>query len=349
MIPLYKPYMPSLPEMDTILHSGHLAAGVYTEEFEDRLRFFFPNEYTLVTSTFNTAISIAITTFDLQHGDEVIASPMACLASTQPYATAGLKVIWADIDPSTGTLNPDSVKERITSKTRAIIHNHFCGYPGYIDEINEIGRDNGLLVIDDGIECFGASYKGKRIGNCGTDVTVFSFNPVRILTTVDGGAILFSNIKTYEKGRLVRDCGIDRSEFRDELGEINPKCDIGVQGYSATLSNVNSYIGIRQFEDLDIRLKKHRLNAEKWKSTLVEYGSYKPLISPDGEPNYWVFGILAPNKRECIEKFRRLGYYASGVHINNNIYSVFGKQDTLPGVNQFYNSFVALPCGWWVD
>ncbi len=349
MIPLYKPYMPELPDIDSVLHSGQLAAGKYTTEFEGELQKYLSQENVISTSTFNTAISVAITTFDFEYGDEIIVSPMACLASTQPYATAGLKIIWADIDPSTGTLNPDSVKRMITSRTKGIVHNHFCGYPGYIDEINSIGKEYGVTVIDDGIECFGTTYKGKMIGNCGTDVTVFSFNPVRVLTTVDGGAVAFHDKSLMQKAILVRDCGIDRSIFRDELGEINPKCDICVQGYSATLSNVNAYIGIQQFRDLEKRIKKQRSQAEKWKQTMSEYGDYKVLESPNGEPNYWVFGILARNKQDCIRNFRNLGYYASGVHINNNIYSVFGKQNTLPGVKEFYNSFVALPCGWWMD
>lgn len=349
MIPLYMPYMPELPDVNAILHSGQLAAGKYTKEFENGLQRYVGINNILATSTFSTAISVAITACGFEHGDEVIASPMACLASTQTYATAGLKIVWADIDPVTGTLSPDSVREKISIRTKGIIHNHFCGYPGYIDEINAIGREYGLTVIDDGIECFGTTYKGKKIGDCGTDVTVFSFNPVRVLTTVDGGAVLFRNKYLYEQGILIRDCGIDRRIFRDELGEINPACDIALQGYSATLNNVNAYIGTRQLKTIENRLKKQRENAKKWDDVLDDEAGCKPLTSRNGEPNYWVYGVLASNKRECILKFREKGFYASGVHINNNIYSIFGKQDTLQGVQEFYDSFVALPCGWWVS
>jgi len=348
MIPLYKPYIPPLPELNTILHSGNLASGTYTKEFEQSLRRYLSQEYVISTNTFNTAISVVITAFDMKIGDEVIASPMACLASTQPYFTAGLKIVWADIDPKTGTLDPESVEKKISSKTKGIIHNHFCGYPGYIDEINKIGKKYGVKVIDDGIECFGSEYKSKLIGNCGTDATVFSFNPVRMLTTVDGGGVVFREKQYLEKAMLIRDCGIDRKNFRDSLGEINPSCDIVLPGYSATLSNVNAYIGVKQFDDLEKRLKIHRENANKWKEKLSGVKDYKAMESLNGRPNYWVFGILAQQKRDCIQYFRKLGYYASGVHINNNIYSVFGKQATMPGVKEFYDSFVALPCGWWM-
>ncbi len=349
MIPLYKPYMPELPELDAILHSGSLTAGAYTQEFERQLKGFFPADHVAAVNSFNSAISVVIKTFGFQHGDEVIVSPMACLASTQSYAAEGLRIIWADIDPHTGTLSPDSVKSKITSKTKGIIHNHFCGYPGYIEEINALGREHGIRVIDDGIECFGSSYRGNRIGNCGTDATVFSFNPVRFLSTIDGGAIVFNDDNEYRKSQMIRDCGIDRERFRDAMGEINPDCDITMQGYSATMSNVNAYIGCCQMNGVQQRIAKHRMNAAIWDETIHRYGPFTPLKSSHGEPNFWIYGILAPHKTECIETFRKLGYYASGVHIRNDIYRVFGGAQALPGVAEFDQSFVALPCGWWME
>ncbi len=349
MIPLYKPYMPDLPEMDAILHSEMLTYGSYTEEFEKKLRTYFGNPYLLVITSFQMAISVALTAMGLMPGDDIIASPMACLASTQPYLSYGLNVNWADVDPKTGTLAPESVENRITKGTKAIVHNHFCGYPGYIDEINTIGRRHGIPVIDDGIECFGSEYHGMKIGNCGTDVTIFSLTAVRFCNCIDGGIVIFKDKDLYEKSLLIRDCGIDRSRFRDRLGEINSDCDISLVGYSATMSNVNGYIGMRQMDAIDDLLKKHRLQAEKWKSMYEEQNTMVPIYREDCNPNYWVYGVLADNKVGTIESFRKMGYYASGVHIRNDIYSVFGKQDVeLPGVAKFYKKFVALPCGWWM-
>lgn len=354
MVPLYKPYIPELPLLDEIIHSGQIASGKWTSKFENELKKYFGTDKLIVTSSFNTAISVAITTLGLKYGDEVIASPMACLASTQPYLCEGLKIKWADIDPDTGTLDPNDVKCKISSKTKLIIHNHFCGYVGYIDEINKLAKENNIFVIDDGIECFGSKYNGRLVGNTDSDVVVFSFNPVRILTTVDGGCVIFNNKTLYEKSILVRDCGIDRSIFRDELGEINPNCDIIIKGYSATMSNVNAYIGYEQLKTVQDRLKKQMENANKWNSILYnneEYNKYniKSLNIRNTNPNYWVYGLLTGDKRELIKLFRVKGYYASSVHINNNIYSIFDKQDTLKGVQKFMNSFVALPCGWWME
>jgi perosamine synthetase len=350
MIPLFKPYIPELPELLPILNSGSLAYGIYAREFEKKLSEFIGVENMIVTNSFNMAILVALSTIGIDIGDEILLSPMACLASTQPLLSVGIKVRWADIDPSTGTLSPDSVRKRITMNTKAIIHNQYCGYIGYIDEINEIGREYGIPVIDDCIEAFGGEYKGNKIGNVGTDVTVFSFTAVRIPNTIDGGAVAFKDKSLHDKSILVRDAGIDRSRFRDDIGEINPMCDIEIVGYSATMSDVNGYIGIQQMKEVPNILKKQRQNALHWDKYLLEgFKGLIPIKRSDIYSNYWVYGLLSESKRETIIKFRDLGYYASGVHLNNNRYSVFGDRTELSGVTEFNNKFVALPCGWWMD
>lgn len=351
MIPLYKPYMPDLPELEEILHSGQLAYGAYSKAFEHSLEGFIgcTPGHVLVTNSFNMAIAVAISLLNIKACDEVIASPMACLASTQPFASQGIQVRWADIDPKTGTLLPESVKGKITSRTKAIVHNHFCGYPGYIDEINAIGQEYGIPVIDDCIEAFGSEYRGKRIGNCGTDITIFSFNAVRLPNTVDGGAVLIRDTELVRKAELIRDCGIDRSIFRDDIGEINPACDITLIGYSATMSNVNAYIGLCQINDMDGILQAQRRNAVWWDNLLSTRQGMQGIKREDTRPNYWVYGLWADDKRAVIQDFRKEGWYASGVHINNNIYSIFGKQQLLPGVEEFNRHFVAVPSGWWVQ
>jgi perosamine synthetase len=350
MIPLFKPHMPELPELLPILNSGALAFGKYGHEFEKNLSNFIYTENLLVTNSFNMAILIALSALEIGYGDEVILSPMACLASTQPLISAGLKVKWADIDPNTGTLSPESVRKSITKNTKAIIHNHYCGFIGYIDEINEIGREFGIAVIDDSIEAFGGEYKGKRIGNTGADITVFSFNAVRIPNTIDGGAVVFKDRSLYEKSILLRDCGIDRSRFRDDIGEINPLCDITMIGHSATMSDVNAYIGIQQMKEIPKILMKQRENAKNWDSYLSEnFPGITPLKHSNTNPNFWVYGLLSERKRETILQFRELGYYASGIHLNNNCYSIFGDKTELVGVSEFNRKFIALPSGWWME
>lgn len=340
----------NLPELNNILHSGSLNYGEWGKKFEKKLSEFIGNPNIAVVNSFNSAMLVALTTLGIKGGDEIIASPMSCLASNQPFAAIGAEVVWADIDPATGTLSPESLKEKISSKTKAIFHNHYCGYPGYIDEINEIGRQYGIFIVDDAIEAFGSEYKGYKIGNTGTDATVYSFQTVRLPNTIDGGAFCFKNIDLFEKAIRIRDYGIARNIFRDKRGEISRKCDIKEPGYGATLSDVNSYIGCIQIENITELLKKQRKNAKIWENKIEEeFPQLLPLTKAYQNPNFWVYGLLAKNKIETILHFRELGYYASSVHLPNNNYSIFGKQKQLPGVEEFYSKFVALPCGWWFD
>lgn len=352
MIPLYKPYMPEqLPELNNILYSGMLAYGKWGRLFEEKLGDFIGEKKILTVNSYNAAMQVALTAIGVKDGDEIIASPMSCLASNQPLVTQGTKVIWADIDPLTGTLNPEDVRKKITSKTKAILHNHHCGYAGYIDEINTIGRENGMIVIDDAIEAFGTKYKDNYIGNVGSDVTIFSFQTVRLPNTIDGGGLAFKNEELFQKASLIRDLGVDRSHFRDKYGEISSECDVSLPGYGVTAGEVNSYIGIQQLKDIETLLTQQQKNGAIWKKFINKNYPECELVGTNIHqlPNNWVFGILSSKKKEMIKEFRDKGFYASGVHLPNNKYSVFGNMEELSGVTDFYSRFLAVPSGWWVN
>lgn len=352
MIPLFKPYMPDdISGITDILYSGELSYGKWGKAFEEKLCEYIGIPNILTINTYSNAIIIALLTLGIKAEDEVIASPMACLQSNLPLATYGLKVVWADIDPKTGTLDPSSVEKKITSKTKAIIHNHYCGYPGYVDEINKIGKRKEIFVIDDCIEAFGSQYKDRKMGNLGTDVTLFSFQTVRFPNTIEGGAIVFKDKSLFQKAILCRDLGIDRPHFRDQNGEISTQCDISSLGIAAMTPEINSYLGCIQMKNIDIVLNKQKANAFQWQKYFEQSSILVTEMNKrvDILPNYWVYGILTPNKLQMMSQFRNLGYYTSGIHSNNNYYSVFGEREELFGVNEFMSNFLALPCGWWVN
>lgn len=352
MIPVFKPFMPDAitAELETILHSGKLAFGEYGRKFEEQLKHYIGNEKVLTVSSYNHALLIVLSTLGLKPGDEVIASPVSCLASNQPFAVKGLKVVWADVDPNSGAMSVEDVKRKITKNTKAIFHNHYCGYLGHVQEMNTLGKMYGIPVIDDNIEAFGSQLKNNKSGNLGTDISVFSFQTVRLPNTIDGGAIVFQDNQLFEKAKLIRDYGIDRMNFRNGLNEINKACDISLEGYGALMSEVNSLIGLRQMTQIDNLIEKQRQNSSKWTNILEKIPHVNELKpTPNVLPNYWVFGVLSDNKLETIREFRNHGFYATSVHINNNIYSIFNNKTNLKGVNEFMERFVAIPCGWWLN
>jgi len=340
-----------LPELSHILHSGALAYGKWGKRFEQALKDFIGCEEEILTvNSYTEALQVMLTAAGIKAGDEIIASPQCCLASTQPLVSYGAKIVWADIDPARGTLDAEDVEKRITPRTKMIFHNHHCGYPGHIDEINAVGKKHGLLVVDDCIEAFGAEYKGRKLGNVGTDITTLSFQTVRLPNAIDGGAIIFRDANCYRKAVRVRDLGVDRTTFRDESGEIDPTSDVPMCGYGATMNEVSSYIGYSQMQVLPELLDRQRKNAANWQEHFRKMLPEMTLLDTEhAVPSYWVFGLLSPRKRETIERFREKGYYASGVHVPNSCYSVFGRQESLKGVREFHSRFLAIPSGWWAD
>lgn len=352
MIPIYKPFMPEsiTNGINEILYSGQLAYGKYGREFENALSRFIGNSNILTTATYNQALMMVLSVLDLKPGDEIIASPVSCLASNQPFAVKNLKIKWIDVDPETSAMDVSLFRSLITKNTKAIFNNLFCGYAGELDEVYKVGKEFGIPVVDDCIEAFGTEYRGKKTGNTGADMAVFSFQTVRLPNTIDGGAITFNNETLLNKARLIRDYGIERSNFRLENGEINPNCDILLEGYGATMSEINSFIGLKQMEEIKSLLAQQKTNAQKWNAHFENHLEAKALkISKNTDPNYWVYGVLAENKTEFLQLMKDQGFYATGVHINNNIYSVFKNNINLPGVDEFMKKYVAIPSGWWVN
>lgn len=353
MIPLHKVFMPGdiIDQIEKILYSGQLTYGRYTEEFEKKLIDFIGNPLLITTSNNNNALQVALSIIDIYKGDEIIASPMSCLATNQPIITSGAKVVWADIDPCTGTLDPDEVKKKITRNTKAIIHYHWCGYPGYIDEINSLAKQYDIRVIEDATEAFGAEYKGKKIGSTNSDIVCFSFQPVRIPNTIDGGAISFNNKNLYLKAVLAQDYGIDRKRFRDKLGEINKNCDIAIKGYNAKMNEFSGYIGIKQMENVKHLLSIQRDNADFFNSHFRD-SNLKCLEISNREilPSFWVYTLLIEDIDTYLKYCREHGIYTSKVHLRNDYYSCFGAGlcEDLKGVDYFSRRELCIPSGWWV-
>lgn len=338
----------SLPLLDNILHSGQLAYGAHAKKFEEKLAQYIGIQKLLCSSSFNTAYLIALKTIGLRRGDTVIASPMCCLASSQPLALSGLNVIWADIDPETGLLDPDSVKKSLKPGVKAIIHNHFCGYAGRISEIQKLAFENNLKLIDDVSEAFGTEFQGRKAGNWDADVTIYSFQTVRLPNAIDMGGISFKEPDNFIVAARLRDYGIDRQRFRDEDGEICSGCDITEAAYGALPNDVNAYVGLCSLEKTPELIEQQRENAKFWEKYSIP--DLTPLKLNEGsKPNYWVYGGLIENKKEFIRFMKNNGQYAvSGIHLPNYYYSLFGNQKTLNGVKKFYNQFVGIPCGWWM-
>lgn len=351
MVPLFKPYMPEKIEsgVSTVLHSGKLAFGANGRQLEQELTKWLGSSGVAVVNSFGSAMELLLSLYKIGPGDEVIMSPIGCLRSSQPVVCCGAQVVWADIDPLTGTLCPQSVQEKITTRTKLIFNYHHLGYLGYTEELNQIGQQYGIPVVEDCLDGLGGVYQGHKAGTCG-DAAVISFDAVRLPNAIEGAALVLRDPVLFAEVMIKRDLGVDRFRYRDQYNEINPDCDIEVTGYACTLNEVNALIALTQMSELDRLLAIRKENAARWKVRLDGRSDCKILSEIVGtEPNYWVFGLLTDHKMELLKQFRTEGFFASGIHFPNNHYSVFRKNDasTLPGAEDFYRRFLALPCGWW--
>ena len=189
-IPLFKVHMPKdvdKPLLE-VLHSGYIGQGPKVEEFEKKLSQFLGTENVLTLNSGTSALHLALRLANVGEGDEVISTPMTCSATNEPILAAGAKIVWADVFPENGLIDPSSIEKKITKKTKAIVGVHWGGMPFQIDEINKIALENNLKVIEDAAHALGAEFNGTKIGSH-SDYVCFSFQAIKHLTTVDGGAI----------------------------------------------------------------------------------------------------------------------------------------------------------------
>ena len=239
MLPLVKPYIAPademMPAIEKILYSGYIAEGEAVYNFEREFGEYIGNPNVLMLSSGTAALHIALLLLNVGPGDEVISTPMTAEPTNTTIALTGAKVIWADVDEKTGLLDPKSVREKITEKTKAIMLVHYAGMVCDMDEFNKISAEFDIPVIEDTAHAFGSRYNGKIIGS-NSRFTCYSFQAIKQLTTVDNGAIAFRDESDVAAARRLRWFGLDKKVPRLEN-------DITRAGYKYGMNNVTATIG----------------------------------------------------------------------------------------------------------
>lgn len=348
-IPLFKVHMPQsvMQPLSETLFSGYIGQGPRVEEFEVALASWFGSHNVLTVNSGTSALQLALRLANVGVGDEVISTPMTCTATNVPILAAGARIVWGDIDPTTGNIDPLDVERKITSKTKAIIAVHWGGYPAELAELNRIGRQYNLKIIEDAAHAFGASYHGRPVGSH-SDFVCFSFQAIKHLTTGDGGAVVCRDTEAYKRGKLLRWFGIDRESERKDL-----RCEEDVKdwGYKFHMNDIAATIGLQQLGFVADLLKRHRENADYYRErfkglrglTLLDY-------QKDRHGSYWLFTVLVSDRTTFIEEMAASGVVVSQVHVRNDLHTVFREfQRTLPGVTDFSARQVSIPVGWWIS
>lgn len=346
MLPLVKPYIAPkekmIPEIERVLYSGYIAEGQEVYDFEDDLKSFLGNNNLLALQSGTAALHIALTILNVGPGDEIISTAMTAEPTNTTIALTGAKIVWGDVDKNTGLLSPEDVETKITDKTKAIIVVHYAGMVCDMNKFNEISKKYNIPIIEDAAHSFGSKYKGKIIGS-NSRFTCYSFQAIKQLTTVDGGAITFSNPEEVDIGKRLRWFGLDKTIPRLEN-------DIKQAGYKYGMNNVTAVIGKVQLENIKPILNKYIENGKYFDENLknVEGVTLIPYYE-DTEPSYWLYTMKVKNRDKFIKMMESIGVMASPLHHRSDTHSVFkDSKCSLPGLDEFYQEFVHIPCGWWV-
>ena len=348
-IPLFKVHMSEsvlVPLAATIL-SGYIGQGPRVDEFEKALAPWFGNQNVLALNSGTSALQLALRLANVGFGDEVVSTPMTCTATNVPIMAMGAKIVWADIDPETGNIDPLDVERKITSKTKAIMVVHWGGYPCELVELNRIGKKYGVKVIEDASHAFGASYKGHPMGSH-SDFICFSFQAIKHLTTGDGGALVCRESEAYKRGKLLRWYGIDREAERKDF-----RCEEDVKewGYKFHMNDITATIGLHQLKSIADVLRRHRENAAFYRERLGRLNGLRLLnYQRDRVGSYWLFTIRVPDRRRFMEAMQKSGIVVSQVHSRNDLHTMFSEfRGNLPQLDQFAAEQVSIPVGWWLS
>lgn len=246
-----------IDEVIDTLKSDWITTGPKMQLFENNFKKYIGSKYAIAVNSGTAALHISTSSIDINPGDEVITTPLTFVASANCIVYRGGTPIFADIKKDTYNIDPQEIKKKISSKTKAIIPVHFAGQPCDMDEIGEIAEENDLYIIEDAAHAIDAEYRGKKIGNI-SDLTIFSFHPVKNITTAEGGMVTTNNDDLNEKLLMYRTHGISINAEKRFGKSGDYYYDMQVLGFRYNMSELHASLGIHQLEKLESFQKRRR-------------------------------------------------------------------------------------------
>ena len=341
-----------------VLTSGFITQGKKVEEFEEEIRKLFDYPYVVTLNSATSGITLALRMIKdrmkLTEEDEVLTSPLTCMATNEPILANGLKIKWIDVNRENCLIDLEDLERKLTKKTKVIMFVHWGGYPLDLDKLSEIldikEKELGFrpLIIEDCAHAFLSEYKGKKIGTSG-NYCVFSTQAIKHLTTGDGGFLFLPNQEEYERSKLLRWFGIDREKRNYKGKDFRLEHDVTDWGYKFNMNDVNATIGLCNLPHIPGIIEKCRENA-KYLTENYKDGKILHPYNEEFKASYWLFTVLVENKQEYIEKMKEKGIMVSQVHQRNDIHSCFREFKTeLQNLDYLERHLVCIPCGWWLD
>ena len=349
-VPLFKIYWDKedIRSVERVIKRGaYWATGPEIQEFENKISEYIGSKYAVTFNSGTSALHALLLAYGIKNGDEVIVPSFTFIATANAPLFTGAKPVFADIEDVTYGLDPEDVKEKITTKTKAIIAVHYSGCPCLVQELKEVAEDHNVLFIEDVAESFGAKIKDKKVGTFG-DAAILSFCQNKVITTGEGGAVITDSKEVYEKLKLIRSHG--RLETEDYFSSAK-YMDYVTLGYNFRMSTVTAALGLSQIKKADKIIEMRRNRAEYMTKKLSKIKEITlPIPPPDYFHVYQMYTIRINNKNLrkdlmmfLAEKGIMTKVYFPPVHLTH-FYRRFGYNGgELPITEEVSNQVLSLP------
>ena len=325
------------------LRSDWLTQGPAVKSFEQALADYCGAKYAVVTSSGTSGLHLAYLAAGLKKSDEVITTPNTFVATSNMLFLVGARPVFCDIRLDTFNIDETKIEQLICTKTKAIVPVHFAGHSCEMDTILRIARKYKLLVIEDACHAIGAEYKNKKIGSI-SDMTVFSFHPVKPITTGEGGAVLTNNKKYYEQLLHFRSHGISK----DENG-FNVMHSLG---HNYRMTDIQAALGESQLKKLDRFIKKRHEVVSWYEKMLGEVDEViLPKELPKNHHGWHIYVVRVRNKETKLPLYKYL--LENGVGVNFHYPAVYShpyyrargyKNIQLNNADIYHDSCITFPC-----
>ncbi len=332
-----------------ILKSDYLTTGPMIPEFEKTIADYTGAKYAVALANGTAALHAACFAAGIGPGDEVITTPLTFAASANSVLYCGGTPVFADVDERTYNLDPKDVRKKITNKTKAILPVHLAGQPCDMDAIHSLAKEYNLTVIEDGAHALGSEYKGRKIGSI-SDMTTFSFHPVKPVTTGEGGMVTTDSRELYERLCLFRSHGITRDGKRMARNDgpwFYQQVDLG---FNYRITDIQCALGISQMKKLDSFLCRRRELVKQYNEA---FAGCTDIITPYQLPqtnsgwHLYIIQVKNHNRRRVFEKLRENGI---GVNVHyipvymHPYYQEHGYQNVhCPKAENIYSRIISLP------
>ncbi len=336
----------------SVLRSDWITCGPVVQEFEEAIAARVGARFAVSFSSGTAALHGAAAAAELGPGDEAITSPMTFCATANSILYTGAIPVFADVTEDTLNLDPESVRARLSRRTKAIFAVDYAGHPAELDALGETAAQHGLVLIEDAAHAIGASFRGRPVGSI-SHMTVFSFHPVKHITTGEGGMVTTNDEALATRLRRFRNHGIT-SDVRQRIAARQWQYDMATLGYNYRLPDLNCALGLSQLRKLDANLSRRKKIAERYAGALREAGYLLPIERREVEHAWHLYPVrIVPEevrlrRDEVLAALRAEGIGANVHYTPVHLHSYYrehlgGREGQFPVAERAFENEISLP------